>query len=390
MVGQRHGDRDGGDRGGAGSRTQTGVDTGAGADTPESMDVIVTIQHPAHVHFFRNAIEELEHRGHDVHVFAREKDIAIDLLEAYGIDHEVIAGRASNLPGKAAIQLAYEWRLFRRARKIGPDVMMAIGEPGVVHVSAALGCRDIVFTDTEHATYRKRFVYPMADRVCSPEFYQDDIGENHVKYPGYHELAYLHPDRFEPDPAIAEEIGLAPDEQLVVMRLVSWEAAHDIGDEGIDDIADAVERLEAEGARVIITAEGDLPPELEDRELSVAPERIHDLLYRADLFVGESATMATESAVLGTPAILVSTIEGMGNVRELRDEYGLVFSYADGRRHERAIQKAVSILDGDEDWAERRRQLLADKIDTTNFVTALVEDDATSVDVFRNPALPDQ
>ena len=30
-------------------------------------------------------------------------------------------------------------------------------------------------------------------------------------------------------------------------------------------------------------------------------------MYYADLFVGESATMASEYAVLGTPAIFVST-----------------------------------------------------------------------------------
>mgnify|MGYP000144314561 CR=1 FL=1 len=32
------------------------------------MNVVVTVQHPAHVHFFRNAIDVLEGRGHDVHV----------------------------------------------------------------------------------------------------------------------------------------------------------------------------------------------------------------------------------------------------------------------------------------------------------------------------------
>jgi predicted glycosyltransferase len=360
-------------------------------DAETSLDVVITIQHPAHVHFFRNAIEELDARGHDVHVFAREKDIASDLLESYGIDHEIIAGQASTLPGKALVQAVYEWRLFRRARQIGPDVMLAIGEPGVVHVSSLLGCRSVVFTDTEHATHRKRFVYPMADRVCSPEFYQDDIGDNHTKYPGYHELAYLHPDRFDPDASVLDDLDVGPDERLVVLRLVSWDAAHDIGDRGIDDAVDAVERLEAEGARVVITSEADLPPELADRELSLPADRIHDLLYHADLFIGESATMATESAVLGTPGILISTIEGIGNIRELRDEYGLVFSYAGERRHERGIQKAVSVLDGDVNgrWAQRRERLLADKIDTTTFVTALVEDDEVGVDAFQDPTAPD-
>ncbi|WP_434803499.1 DUF354 domain-containing protein [Natranaeroarchaeum aerophilus] len=358
---------------------------------PESdggpLDVVITIQHPAHVHFFRNAIDILEDRGHDIHVFAREKDIALDLLDIYGIEHEVLAGAASHLLGKATVQLAYEWRLFRRARTIDPDVMVAIGEPGVVHVAALLGCRSVVFTDTEHVTYLKRFVYPMADQVCSPECYRDHIGDNHIKYPGYHELAYLHPDRFTPDPEPVREMGIDPGDRLVVLRLVSWEATHDIGDSGIDDVTDVVDRLEAAGATVVITAEGELPAELAPYEITAPPERIHDLLYYADLFVGESATMATESAVLGTPAVLVTTIQGMGNVRELREEYELVYSYADGSRHADAVECAVEILESESDgrWEERRQRLLSEKIDTTTFLTTLIEDGQVGAAVFENP-----
>lgn len=352
-----------------------------------SLDIVVTIQHPAHVHFFRNAIEELEERGHRVSVFAREKDIALDLLDAYEIDYEVLAGSARTLPRKASVQLAYEWRLFRRARRIDPDVMVAIGEPGVVHVAAVLGCRSIVFTDTEHATYRKRFVYPMADQVCSPEYYRDHIGDNHIKYPGYHELAYLHPDRFTPDPAPVREMGIEPTDQLVVLRLVSWDAAHDVGDSGIEDVTAVVERLEATGATVVLTAEGEVPPELTRHEITAPPERIHDLLAHAELFLGESATMATESAVLGTPAILVTTIRGMGNVRELRDEYGLVYSYADENRHADAVERAVEILESETDgpWEERRQRLLSEKIDTTTFLTTIVEDGDVGAAVFEDP-----
>ena len=357
----------------------------------ESLDVVVTIQHPAHVHFFRNAIEELETNGHDVHVFAREKDIAVDLLEAYDVDYELLAGEAASLPGKAAIQVQYELQLLRRAREIDPDVMMAIGEPGVVHVSKLLGCRGIIFTDTEHATYRKRFVYPLADRVCSPEFYQDDIGDNHVRYPGYHELAYLHPDRFEPDPSVLDDVEADPDDQIAVVRLVSWDAAHDIGDAGVDDAFELVERLEAAGAHVIVTSESELPPELADRELSIPPHRVHDLLYYADLFVGESATMATEGAVLGTPGVLISTFEGIGNVRELRDEYGLVFSYSGEQRHERGLRRAVSILEEDDPdkWQRRRQRLLEDKIDTTDFLTTLVETGRVDREAVRTRRTPE-
>jgi predicted glycosyltransferase len=94
---------------------------------------------------------------------------------------------------------------------------------------------------------------------------------------------------------------------------------------------------------------------------------MHDLLAFADLFVGEGATMAAESAVLGTPAIYVNTLT-MGYTDELDERYELLFNYQQEDRHERALEKAVSILEEDTDWQRRRERLLDDKIDTTDVV----------------------
>lgn len=337
------------------------------------VEIVITIQHPAHVHFFRHAIDEFREHGHDVHVFAREKDIAVDLLTAYDIEHEVLAGPTEGLAKKIAVQVRYELALLRRARAISPDVMLAIGEPGVVHVATLLGCRSILFSDSEHVGARRLLVYPFADLICTPDHYDGDLGDNHVRYPGYHELAYLHPNRFTPDPSIRDALDIDDLTPLVVLRLVSWTASHDVGNGGIENPEALVERLEAAGARVLITAESSLPPSLRDYRIPLPNEAVHDLLYDADLYIGDSATMATESAVLGTPAIFVSTIDTIGNMHEL-EEYGLVYGFSDEQRQADALETAVSIIEADDDgrWAARRSQLLDEKIDTTGFVLSVV------------------
>lgn len=329
---------------------------------------IITIQHPAHVHFFKNAIEELTAAGHEVHVFARRKEVAIDLLDAYGIPHEVLAGEVTSLASLVHVQLAYEWRLLRRARHIKPDVMAAIGEPGIAHVAPLVGAKSIIFTDTEHATLQNVLTFPFADRICTPECYRDDLGRKHVRYPGYHELAYLHPNRFVPDPSITDDLDIAVDERLVLVRSVSWGAAHDIGDSGFDNVADAVARLEEAGARVLVTAERGLPAGMERYRISVPPHQMHNLLARADLFVGESATMATECAVLGTPAVFISS-STRGYTDELEHEYGLVANYHGEDRHEEGLRRAVSMLDDDRStWRAGHERLLARTVDTTDVV----------------------
>ena len=50
------------------------------------MKVLVHMSHPAHVHFFKNAIWNLKRDGHEVKITAKDKDIALDLDEPYWLE----------------------------------------------------------------------------------------------------------------------------------------------------------------------------------------------------------------------------------------------------------------------------------------------------------------
>lgn len=333
------------------------------------MRVFITIQHPAHVHFFRNTIERLQAADHNVHVFARDRPMALALLNSYGIDHEVLTGRFDSRAKMVLGQLMFEVKLFRRVRRLDPDVLVAIGGLEIAHASILSDVRTIIFTDTESATVTNTLAFPFADRICTPDCYEDDIGSKQLRYPGYHELAYLHPNRFEPDPGVLSETGLDPDDRFVVLRLVDWNAVHDVGESGFSDLGSVVESFEETGAQVFITAEGELPDGVERCRLPVEPHRIHHLLYYADLFIGEGATMAAESAVLGTPGVFVSTIRH-GYTTELEERYGLLRNFSGPDRQSEAVKAGIDIVDGydQELWNRRRAEMLADKIDTTEFI----------------------
>ncbi|MFC4438552.1 MULTISPECIES: DUF354 domain-containing protein [Natrialbaceae] len=359
-----------------GEEAQRGEHNGLGENrVSDPSTIIFTIQHPAHVHLFRNSIRTLSEQGHEVHTLAREKEINIDLLDQYGIDYELLADEPKRSWELPLVQLKYEYGIIRKAREVDPDVLVAMGEPSITHAAKLTDSTSLVFTDTEHATLQNTLAFPFADRIYTPECYQDEIGEKQVRYPGYHELAYLHPDRFEPDPSILEEAGLERDEQFVVLRLVSWDAMHDVGDSGFEDITDVVHALEDTGTTVCITSEAELPDTIEDRRASISPDRIHDLMAFSDLYVGESATMATESAVLGTPAVFVSSSR-RGYTDELEDEYGLVFNYSGENRHEQGLEQALEILETDdtEQWNQRHAAMLEDKVDVTEFIMETVRE----------------
>jgi predicted glycosyltransferase len=125
---------------------------------------------------------------------------------------------------------------------------------------------------------------------------------------------------------------------------------------------------------VFITSEGPLEREFEKYRIGVPPEKIHHLLYYATSYVGEGATMAVESAILGTPSIYISTLAGtMGNFSELEKKYGLIFNYSDS---ESALAKIIELLNDPElkkTWSLKRAALLKDKVDVTEFMVKLIE-----------------
>jgi len=336
--------------------------------------VLVDVTHPAHVHLFRHAIEALESAGHEVRVTSREKDVTTDLLDAHDIPHTVLSQRTTGRGGVLREWIPRALRLLRVARSFRPDVVVSRLNPAATHVANAIDVPSVVFHDTEVAGVVDRVTTPFAHTVCTPLEYGADFGGAHVRYAGFHELAYLHPARFTPQRERLREHGVRPDEPYAVVRLVDMNAHHDRGHDGFDP--DTVRELCGDLSKhgsVFVTSEGGLPTDLAPYELPVPPEAVHDLLAFADVYVGDSATMATEAGVLGTPSVRFDAFgASMGNFDALAD-YGLVESTTDASEAAEAAVALAADPDAGDRWRRRRQQLLAEKIDVTAFVTDVVE-----------------
>ncbi len=337
------------------------------------MRIIVDIGHPAHVHFFKNTIWNLEKKGHQIKVVSRDKDVVIELLDAYKIPHTVLSTVKHSKVHLFEELFVRESKLYKIASQFDPDLIMGILSPPVAHVAWALGKKSIIFNDTEHAEIAQKMTYPFCDIICTPTSFKKDVGKKQIRYRGYHELAYLHPAYFSPNPAVLSELGVEPGEPFVILRFISWDAHHDVGQHGISNKLALIQELEKFG-KVFISSEGKLAEEFDRYRIRVPSENIHSLLYYATLCVGEGATMAVESAILGTPSIYVSSLAGtMGNFSELEEKYGLLFNYSDS---EAALSKAVELIRDPElkkTWGSKRVALLKDKIDVTKFMVDLIE-----------------
>jgi len=336
--------------------------------------IIVDIGHPAHVHFFKNFVWEMRARGHEILITASKKEVTSDLLKAYNFDYIFTCKRYSGV-GFAYELMKRDAQMFNLARRFKPDVITGIHNTIAAHVSRVTRAKSIIFTDTEHARLANMVTFPFADVFCTPSCFRKDLGKKQVKYNGCHELAYLHPNYFKPDPSVLDDLGLKEGDKFVVVRFVAWQASHDVGQHGfnMETKRKLVKELEKCG-RVLITSESPLPSEFEKYKITAPPERIHDLLYYATMYIGEGGTMATEAAILGTPAVLINPeAELVGIHKEFRDKYGLLYFYSTASEALKGILGLLKDKALKSKWQEKRGRLLADKIDVTQFMVDFIE-----------------
>ncbi len=335
--------------------------------------VLIDINHPAHVHFFKNAYFELKKQGHNVVVTATLKEMNYSLMDRLGIDYIDLGFRGKSIFTKVLNVPLMAFKIARIVNKYKPDILMGIASYRICHGTIFTKCKKYIFTDTEHATEQILLFKPFATNIFTPDCFTKDLGKKQVKYSGYHELAYLHPNRFKPDPSILGEIGLSPTSRFFILRFVSWGASHDIGHSGIkkEQKLELIQLLQNYG-KVFISSESSLPSELQPYQLDISYEKIHHLLYYASLIVTEGATMASESALLGTPAIFVSTLK-LGYLNDLVNN-GLVYHFKNNKRLIVETEEVVKRTLESDSYQQKTQQLIATKIDVTDYMVDLVNE----------------
>lgn len=347
------------------------------------MRIIFEIGHPAHVHQFKYTIWNLMNKGHDIKIVAKDKDIAVYLLNIYGIEYENIGKHYMGLIGKGFGLIKTDYRLLKIAKKFKPDLFISRASPYSAHISRLMMKPHLAFCDTEYAVLNDMLAYPFTDTICTPTCFRRDLGKKQVMFNGYKELGYLHPNHFKPDIGVLEDLNLSKNDKFIILRFISWGASHDMGLQGIKKGSEIefIKSLEQHG-QVFITSEKKLNQKIEKYRLSVTPEKMHSLLSFASLYIGEGGTMAVESAILGTPSIHIEygdpnkpSASSMfcGNFIELRDKYDLLYMFPE---QDKALEKAISILENKnskQEWQKKKEKLLNDKIDVTAWMTDFIE-----------------
>lgn len=344
------------------------------------MNILIDIGHPAHVHLFCPLSKELLRRGHHLFYSVRELPIAIQLMEHYGMTPYLCLGQKhDSIFGKAQSILYQDIHLLHFVQKHRIDIGIS---SGIVlgHISQFSKMKALLFDDDDDAAEPLvvRYGHPFCHAVLTPNCIQRKT-KRAVYYSGTHELAYLHPNHFVPNPSILEKAGLHEGERFFIMRFVALKGHHDIGQAGLslDQKRTLISVLKPHG-RVIITSERPVEEEFEPYRMPVPPEDIHSLMAYCSMFVGDSQTMTSEATILGVPALKCNTFAGRLSVPNMLEEkHELCYAYTPEHFTE-MIQHIQQLLAKDpeilkNEWQTKRQRMLAEMIDPTEFFVNYIE-----------------
>lgn len=352
------------------------------------MNVLMDIVHPAHVHLLRNTYFELCKRGHNVFVTVKDIHVVKQLLSNYGIPFINLGAKPDNLLKKKIGQLKYNWYIYKFVKEHKIDI--GIGSSvTLAHVSRISRMKSIILDDDDDVVEPlfAKYAHPFCDTILSPNVMHRSCRKT-LYYSGYHELAYLHPNRFIPDASILNEVGVKIGEPYFILRFNAFKAHHDVGVEGlsIDKKRKLIDILSQKG-KVFITTERNIDEEFKPYQLKIAPEKIHSLMYYATILVGDSQTMTSEAAVMGTPSIRSNTFVGrISYLEEEEHKYGLTYGFLPSES-ERMFEKITELLDVPDlkaEWQVRKQRMLNDKIDVSAFFTWFIEEYPQSVKIMKD------
>ena len=272
----------------------------------------IDLDNTPHVPFFKPIIDDLDQRGFDVVITARDAFQVCDLADYFGIPYKRIGRHyGKNLVMKVLGTVVRAAQMLPTMLRERPSLAVSHGSRTQLIVSALLGIPSITIYDYEHAK-GLGLIHPTW--VMMPDVIPDSTithDKKYVyKYPGIKEDVYV--PSFKPNPGIRRELGIAEDALLITIRPPATEAHY--YNPKSEELFESIINYLAQKPNVQIvllprnkkqeTFVRDLWQDLFEKRKLVIPDHAVDglnLIWFSDLVVSGGGTMNREAAALGVP-----------------------------------------------------------------------------------------
>lgn len=350
------------------------------------MKIAILLSHPAQFLFFRTPIIRLREKGHTIFILVKTKDILSNLLDEGGWEYINIHPEERGSTHLAILKslLIRDFRILRFARKVKPDLMVG-SDASLAHVGFLLRIPCISTTEDDYKVIKKLadLTFPFTSHILTPAICDTGgWGRKKIGYDGFMKLSYLHPNVFKPDRL---KVSLPEDKPYFLIRLSKLGAHHDFGVKGIRyEVLDQIIRRLSELGNVYISSEKPLPETYSNYILNAPITDIHHYLFYSSMLICDSQSMAVEASMLGIPSLRISSFTGRISVLEqLEHKYQLTYGI---KPEEEAkifskIEEILIIPDLKSEFQARRKRMLADKIDVSEFLTWFIGTYPESADI---------
>lgn len=354
------------------------------------MKYLFYLGHPAHFHNIKNIASGLKAKGHKVLIVARDKDVLLELLSNSEFDFISLPNKKK---GRSIFNLILfilerEFQIFKICRTEKPSLLIGT-DLVITHIGKLLGIPSIIVNedDADVVPLLVKYGYRFASFILAPECCSvGNYEHKKISYPGYQELAYLHPAVFKPDRNKVSSL-FNPNRPYYILRFAELNAHHDIGKTGINyDLSLKIIAILKTTGDVYITSERELEGDLEQYRIHIPAHEIHHALSFASLYIGDSQTMAAEAAILGTPAIRYNDFVGEISYLEELEKSGLAFGFKTNQKAEllQKIQDLSNRKNLKEEWGIKRSKHIEICCNVNQFWLWLFDTYPTSVKSCRN------
>lgn len=338
--------------------------------------------HPAQLWLMRPLADAVREFAEPVWVL-RDKDCLLDLARAAGLDFTVLSAAQKGLVRNATTLVVDVARAMRLQRRLGIDCWFT--KYGAACIAARLARRrSIAFNDDDADVVPliAATAYPFADTVLATSVTRMGRYDRKARrFAGTFELLYLHPNRFTPNRDVVAAAGIRPDRPYILVRLSALTAHHDVGQRGVSEsLLRSLLQFAGRDYQIYISSEKPLAPEFESNRLPIPPERMHDALAFAELLIGDSQTMTSEAAALGTPSVRISSFVGRLSYLDELQRYELSFGFKPGDEPAAldCIHTLLDMTDRRAMFQDRRRRFLEDKGDPMPWMVDQIRSIATT------------
>jgi len=271
----------------------------------DGASVIIDITHYPHVNFYKYAIKSLKERNINVYIVIRPRGKLVSIFqkECPDVPFVLIGRYRKKIFGKIFDMVERDMALLRYLSKRKFDVGTGVGSINLTHVTHFLKKPSIMFEDDLEYKLGYHLYSPFATRIIMPKCIPSR-GKKLLKYNGFKELAYLHPNHFKPDRKALDPYDLDPYEYVFIREMLNVSLNYRWAEMGKP--SKILDYLKDMDLKILLSIEDKSLINLFKEHciiLKEPVEDIHSLLHFASLTISSGDSMARESCLVGTPAI---------------------------------------------------------------------------------------